>query len=394
MTTAGRVRGGIRVLLAGATCAAAVGCEAGRTFLRMPPPPPPAQSLVLRGDCLEEVAAPEEHSAEADLVGARKLFAQGKYAEAERFFKRAADDKKNTTAAAEEGRFYEAECLRLQGHYPKAADTYNRMLTDFPAGAYREQALQHMFEIANYWLDDTREQIREAGEVNEGKRWFVTPRFFHWDKAKPFADEQGRALEKLEQVRYNDMTGPYADQALFLIGKVHFFNENYREADYHFGQLVEMHPNSSYAQQALELGLVAKQLSTGGPLYDGRKVAEARQMIDTALRNYPELVRDKRDFLDRQLVNVTLQQAAKDYETAEFYRRTGHPGSAYFCYETVRRRYPGTKYADLATDRMHDLRGKLEQEQGAAPAVPQQGPRPAPAGPEPTPPRPLPPLDR
>ena len=84
-------------------------------------------------------------------------------------------------------------------------------------------------------------------------------------------------------------------------------------------------------------------------------------MVDTALRSYPELAQKKGDFLNRQLYSITMQQAAKDYETAEFYRRTGHPCSAYFCYEIVRRRYPNTRYFDQATERMNQLRTKLEK---------------------------------
>ena len=45
------------------------------------------------------------------------------------------------------------------------------------------------------------------------------------------------------------------------------------------------------------------------------------------------------------------QQAEKDFQTAEYYERTGHPGSAVFYYELVRRRYAGTRYSDLATER-------------------------------------------
>ena len=56
-----------------------------------------------------------------------------------------------------------------------------------------------------------------------------------------------------------------------------------------------------------------------------------------------------------------MQQAAKDYEMAEFYRRRDHPCSAYFYYEIVRRRYQGTKYADLATERIRELGAELEK---------------------------------
>ena len=51
----------------------------------------------------------------------------------------------------------------------------------------------------------------------------------------------------------------------------------------------------------------------------------------------------------------------------EFWRRTGHPGSAYFYYGIVRNRYPGTKYFDMATERMHELRGAAAQEQSVPP---------------------------
>src|SRR5579885_569657 len=104
-------------------------------------------------------------------------------------------------------------------------------------------------------------------------------------------------------------------------------------------------------------------MSTGGSDYDGRKVAEARQLVDTALANYPKLREKKQEFLSRQLVGITLQQAEKDWKMAEFYRKQGHPGSAYFYYEIVRRRYPGTKYAELSTQRMWELRAKVEKEQ-------------------------------
>ena len=205
-------------------------------------------------------------------------------------------------------------------------------------------------------------------------------------------------MQALQAVHVNDITGPLADKALFLAGGVKFYREDYKEADHYFSQLVEHHPNSALAPQAVELAIISKHMSTGGPEYDGRKVAEARLLVDTALRNYPELARDKAGFLERQLGSISYQQAQKDYQTAEFYRRTGHPGSAYFYYEIVRRRYPGTKYAELATARMADVRQKAEAE-GSKPSVFEQakasvdrmfGKKPAGEGdPAPPPPTPL-----
>jgi outer membrane protein assembly factor BamD (BamD/ComL family) len=348
-------------------------------MFRPKPPKPPEDSLVLRGDSLEADSSAKYGQAGKELAGAKELFRKGDYDKAAAVFNYLAENKRNPPQLAEEARYYEAESLRLQGKYPKAADTYVKMLNDFPSGAFREQALQHVFDIANYWLDDTRQEMVERREIEENKRWFTTPHFVHWDKTKPLLDEEGRAVEKLEQVRYNDMMGPLADKTLFLLGSVKFFNADYREAEHYFSQLAEMHPNSKLRPQAIELGIIAKNLSTGGPDYDGRKSAEARQLVHTALNNCPELA-NKREFMERQLVSITLQQADKDYRMAEFYRRTGHPEAAYFYYEIVRRRYPGTKYAERAALEMEGLRAKVEK-QGSKVTEPRPGP--APAGPGP-----------
>src|SRR5262249_40932591 len=91
-----------------------------------------------------------------------------------------------------------------------------------------------------------------------------------------------------------------------------------------------------------------------------------------------DVYNQKKDFLDRQGFSINLQQADKDFNAAEFYRRTGHPGSAYFIYEIVRRRYPGTKYAERAADPMNQLRDRGQQSDSKdTPPMPApgQGPR-------------------
>jgi hypothetical protein len=111
------------------------------------------------------------------------------------------------------------------------------------------------------------------------------------------------------------------------------------------------------------LAIISKHMSTGGPAYDGRKCAEARELVRTARVSYQAELGGKTEFFDNQLAGITKQQAEKDFLIAEFYRKTGHPGAAYFYYEIVRRRYPNTPLFDKATERMNELRTKLEREQ-------------------------------
>ena len=249
-------------------------------------------------------------------------------------------------------------------------------MNDFPSGAKREEAVHHVAVIADYWLEDMRKEMREEQEEREGKRWVVWPHFFHWDKTKPWVDQEGRAVQALEQVHYNDITGPLGEKALFLLGCVKFHDRDYRDADHYFSQLVEMHPNSPFAPKALVLAIAAKKYSTGGADYDGRNLTIAKQMIQKAETGYPELKTQKEEF-DKQLDSITKQQAEKDYKIAEFYRRTGHPCSAYFYYKIVLRRYHGFQpYCGLAEQRLQELEKEMEKHppvaQPSHPAVPSE----------------------
>jgi WD40 repeat protein len=55
------------------------------------------------------------------------------------------------------------------------------------------------------------------------------------------------------------------------------------------------------------------------------------------------------------------QPGEKEWRLAEFYRRTGHSGSAYFYYELLLRRHRDSPYAKQATQRMRDLQRALER---------------------------------
>jgi outer membrane protein assembly factor BamD (BamD/ComL family) len=304
----------------------------------------------------------------ADMDAARELYARGDYAKAEGLFAKVANNAKNPQQLCEEARYCEADCLVHQKRYAAAVGTYKQQLKDFPSGAHQKEALKQMFDIANYWLEDTREVMRAEIEHREGKRSIVLPAsFVHFEKTKPLFDEEGSACAALEMVYLNDPLGALGEKALWYIGNVRLFHEDFRDADFYFAQILKNYPNGEFAPKALELSIICKQMATGGPDYDGIKLAEARKLVDVAQKAYPELAAQKSEFLYRQVATINLQQAAKDFGVAQFYERTFHPGAAYFCYEIVRRRYPGTKYEAEAVKRMNVLRERAEKELHSAP---------------------------
>ena len=298
----------------------------------------------------------DDPMAESKLKQAEELFTAQQYEKAQAEFRALADNQGNAAVLAERARFMQAECRYLRGHYPEAADTYHKVLLDFPTGAYRRDCCARIFQICDYWLDDFRDDLEKRSGEKGVLRWRP-----HWpslnDRTKPKIDQEGRTLEALVRVHTHDITGPTADKAIFWCGYVNFIRGNFQEADQFFSQLVDMHADSPLRPQAIALAIQAKNSSTGGAVYDGRKCAEALQLVHMAEGSVPELTNNPEmaDKLTRAKFAIRSQQAEKDFLTAEYYERTGHPGSAVFYYELVRRRYAGTRYSDLATEKQERL---------------------------------------
>jgi TolA-binding protein len=300
------------------------------------------------------------------LAKAEDAYRRDQFDQAEKLFEDVADDTKNRPEVAERARFYQAESLRREGYFPKAVDTYNKLLIDFPAGLYREQALGQMYLIATDWLKPVRDEIAEKArpeKERKAKSWTEGIVLVNFDRKLPTFDAEGRALQTLEKVYFGDPNGPYADKALFLLGRVSYEREKFADAARYFQQLAEAHGRSPLRDEALKLAIIAKSNSTGGPQYDGREMAEAMRLINGAKATSPSLTREQEGkFLDQQALMVRYQQAEKDFETAEFYRRTGHPGAAWFYYELVLRRYPGIKpFSAQAAARQAELKAELDE---------------------------------
>jgi tetratricopeptide (TPR) repeat protein len=309
-----------------------------------------------------------------DFEAAKQLFQDKQYIDAASVFNHIADHKKNTLKVLEEARWYEAECYYKLARYPDAAPRYIQLLNNFPSAAHGESARQRLFDIANYWLDDTREQMEAVREKREGKRWVVWPlQPVHFEDSKPFLDMEGHAVRCLETVWMTDPRGQLGEKALFFLGSVRFYREDWKDADHYFYQLVQNYPNSARAPQALKLSILCKEIAQGGPDYDGRRLQEARDLVKMAKTSYPELAKDGDQFLTKQLVQIHTVEAEKDYEVARYWDRTGHPGSAYFCYEIVCRRYRGSTYAEKAQKRMVELKERADRELKKDGPAPQPG---------------------
>jgi RNA polymerase sigma factor (sigma-70 family) len=180
------------------------------------------------------------------------------------------------------------------------------------------------------------------------------------------ADASGEtaAADKTELQYELVMTAPppsTAEQALFFSASTNFLLGHYGEAKRECARFVQSYAESALADSAIQLGLIATQLADRGE-HDASQTAKAKAIINAALKSEPLAAQIKQPTVAGQLADTELAQAEKDFRVAEFYRRTNHLGAAFFYYEIVRRRYPGTEYAAKASRQLETLRETTPQE--------------------------------
>lgn len=306
------------------------------------------------------------HDPDADdkLAHADELFAAQDYKTAQAIFGDLADNTYNPSQMTEKARFLEAECCRLQNKLPPAVATYNRYLQDHPGGVYSKQAAERMFAIAEVWLQDTLPDVEGA---QAGKFWASLPKLPNpFDTTRPTLDAEGELVKTFENIAVGAPTAPCAEKAMFWAGYLHYARGRYEDADHFFSTLAEMYKDSPLRQEAVKYAIDAKNRVIGGSHYDGQKSNEALQLVHNLEASEPQYRSDpaKQEWVTKQKLIIRGGQAERDFEDAEYYRRKGRYGAAFFYYEMVKRRYPGTKFSDLADERIAEV--KRVQAQRAA----------------------------
>jgi hypothetical protein len=97
-----------------------------------------------------------------------------------------------------------------------------------------------------------------AEKTPESKSPITASNFVPFDKTRPAIDPEGRAIETVENIKIQDMTGPLTDKALFCCGYVSFIFWNFHQADRFFSELVEAHRNSPLRPQAVAYAILAR----------------------------------------------------------------------------------------------------------------------------------------
>jgi outer membrane protein assembly factor BamD (BamD/ComL family) len=286
---------------------------------------------------------PDESVARAAYEEGERLFREKEYKEAIKAF-HVAGDRWPDSPLEEDALFKMAESYFFSDYYMKAEDTYARLIKKYPSTQYLDQIMPRRFAIARFW-----EQCDLAHH-----HWMLTPNFF--DKKRPRFDTPGHAIRVYDRIRLDDPVGPLADDALMATANAHFLHGRYDDADYHYGLIRSEYPKSEHQLNAHLLGLRTKMLKYQGPGYDAKPLKEADDLIGQLQTQFPTELGQERERLVQERAKIRASQAMREYDLAEYYRRTKYNGAARVHYENVATEFPDTKLAEQSKTKVEEIK--------------------------------------
>lgn len=284
-----------------------------------------------------------------EFLTAEDTFRREDYEEALKQFKRLARAYKDKPLE-EDILFMLAETQFKLDMLPKAQDNYHKLLMKYPNTRYMPQAVQRSYDIAYYWLEDSR--LRAEGKPGKyGFSRFVN--FF--DRTRPLFDAPGRAIETVEVIQQFDPFGPLTDDAVMMAAAQSFITDRYVQAAGYYQQLVADQPQSEHSAKAKILAEQAYLRSYRGPQYDPSDLNGAEQMGKVALDTAEQYGDDQRRRLEADLRAIHIERAKRDFVAGEDFRKRWLYTSAKFYYKEVVKKYPDTDWARLAQERLEEL---------------------------------------
>jgi outer membrane protein assembly factor BamD (BamD/ComL family) len=316
------------------------------------------ETLVLQAANWEKPQPVEPGTPQGDLYIGEALFRAEDYAKAARAFEEVADKHTEVADVHERALFMKAESEYQLGHYSDARDSFQEFRKAYPGSRHVSSAMQHLFAISDAWLDDARKDVRHGNPSSAN-------RFLNFDPdRKPIFDIDGHAIETLKYVHENDPNGPLADDSLMMAAGYHFTMGDYTEAANLTDQLIHNYPHSEFQAQAHLMNAESKINSYKGHSYDSRKLEEARRTLRSAVAQFPNQTESDRQRVMRELEEIRQEQAKAQFEIAEWYHRMArrtpkmadtYNRSARLYYQYVQKNFPGTKWADRATEQLAEI---------------------------------------
>jgi outer membrane protein assembly factor BamD (BamD/ComL family) len=126
--------------------------------------------------------------------------------------------------------------------------------------------------------------------------------------------------------------------------------KQYNEAYLKWSEISMRWPTGEIARDALLAMARNKYAAFNGPVYDGSSLISAKTYYENFRLRYPEEA--KKLNVDDILTRINEQLAEKNLLIAKYYDRTGSAGPANMYYQLVVDKWPDTKAAETAREKI------------------------------------------
>jgi len=231
-------------------------------------------------------------------------------------------------ASAPSAQFRLAEVLEQSGNLNRAFEAYEKLVQDYPQSKEFNQAIAAQVSIADGYMD---------------RRKF------------------GRAAEMYLSIISSAPYATFAPAAQFKLGQTFESEKEYTKAVAAYQVILDRYLSSDYADDALyQIGYV--QLTEAQSRSNDLSAAiDAKNTFEDFLLEYPES--EKAAQAQENLDRMTGREASDLMAIAQFYDRNNEYRAAAIYYGDLARRQPGTPDAELATERIEEIRATVGEDE-------------------------------
>lgn len=226
----------------------------------------------------------------------------------------------------------DAEVLRKNRY--RALFPYEDLINNFPSSELYPSVLQREYDIADSFLKGY-------------KRKFLGMRIL------PVGED---AIEMLDRIQDRQRGSPLAERAGLRVADYYYSRSRFQEAVEAYTDFLRRYPYSQYVRKAEIRRAEASLGNFRGVLFDLTPLLDARERLAAISQAYPQSAEQ----LQVRAIEDRIYQieGRRDLEVARYYWRAGRRYASGWYYQRVINNWPGTIYAQQATD---ELRRKMPE---------------------------------
>lgn len=263
-------------------------------------------------------------------------------------FKVAADNWKSSQLA-QDALMMRAESLFFAEDYYKSEQTYAALVKEYPRNPYLDQIDSRRFEIGDYWLKYHAAKPQSFAVVN------------FTDNKRPWNDTGGHGKRALENVRLDNPIGKLSDDATMRLAVNYYEKEDWEMAAATFAELRQTYPDSEHQFNAQFLELQSLLAAYMGPDYSDLHLIEADKRAKAILRLFPKEAQAKQLELRESIATIKYLMAEREWSSAQYRFLQGENLAAKMYLEQLVEKYPDTKFAEMAREKLTEIEGKPDR---------------------------------